>query len=258
MLETAIVKSGKMDVMERSQMDRILKEQLVGQEGLTTSGGELGGLTGIDYLIYGSITKFGARQKGTRISGQRGGLLGGIATSNLTTEMAVDIKVTDIQTGRIILADTVESEAEQGRSFNIGGIRSGGQTADLFADVQRNTAQKLSEAVVTTRIPIKVIQIQADGTLILNYGNVFFEVGDRLTAYEVGEQVVDPDTGEVLGAEETALGSVHVTSVEPRFSRAKPLGDFPISVGSVLKRSPKQSQRKGGRSKKRKRSGRLF
>ena len=69
MLETAIVKSNKMDVMERRQLGEVLAEQGLGQVGLTTSGGQVGGLTGVDYLIYGSITRFGARKSGFSISG---------------------------------------------------------------------------------------------------------------------------------------------------------------------------------------------
>ena len=221
MLETAIVKSNKMDVMERSRMDGVLGEQLLGQSGITGSGGQVGGLTGVDYLIYGSITKFGARESGFGISGRRGvgSLLGGgagrafgggISTASVTTEMAVDLRVTDVATGQIILADTIEGEAKTGEAFSIGGISTAETGADPFADVQRIVAAKLSETVVTTSIPFKVIQVQTDGTLILNYGNVFLSEGDVLALYEVGEQFIDPDTGEVLGAEETEIGTVQI------------------------------------------------
>ena len=87
--------------------------------------------------------------------------------------MAVDLKITDVSTGRIILADTVKGEAEQGRSVNISGIQSSNSAADPFADVQRIVASRLAEAIVTSQIPIKVIQIQDDGGLILNYGEAF-------------------------------------------------------------------------------------
>ena len=44
-------------------------------------------------------------------------------------------------------------------------------SGDPFGDVQEVVAAKIAEAIVTSRIPIKVIQIQADGTLIVNYGD---------------------------------------------------------------------------------------
>ena len=268
MLETAIVKSNKMDVMERRQLTGVLEEQGLGQLGLTTSGGQVGGLTGVDYLIYGSITRFGARKSGFSISGASGlsSLLGraagaafggGLGAGSVTTEMAVDLKITDVATGKIILADTVKGEAKQGESFSVAGISKSETGADPFADVQRIVAAKISEAVVTTKIPFKVIKVQADGTLILNYGNVFLKAGDMLAAFEVGEQFIDPDTDEVLGSEETEIGMVQVVAAQSRFSKARVVGEgVPIVAGSILKRSKIAVAKEG--PAKRKMSGSSF
>ena len=263
MLETAIVKSRKMDVMERVRMDTILEEQLLGQVDLTTSGGEVGGLIGIDYMIYGAITKFGVREEGFSVGGgvtsllddRLAGIVGSVASSSATTEMAVDIKVTDVANGQIVLADTVEGVAEQGQAIRAGGVSISEGTGDPFADVQRVVAQRLAEAVVTSRIPIKVIQVQGDGTLILNYGNVFLSPGDTLAMFDVGEQFVDPDTGEVLGSEETQVGKVQVVAAETKFSKARVAeSERPVAAGAVLRRiqvmpdaRPKERQRSGGR-----------
>ena len=248
MLETAIVKSGKMDVMERGQLDAVVNEQAIAQLGLTDSGGQVGGLQGVDYLIYGMITKFGTKESGFSASSDKGvgslfggrarqGAGGGVKTAKLTTEMAVDLKVTEVASGKIVLADSVGGEVEAGGGFSVGGIESSESSADPFADVQRVVAAKISEKIVTTHFPIKVIQTQGDGTLILNYGNVFFAPGDQLTLFEVGESFVDPDTGEVLGAEETELGRVQITVAETRFSKARLIGEpIAVSAGTVLKR----------------------
>ena len=248
MLETSIVKSGKMDVMERNQIDGILQEQGLGQIGLTTSGGEVGGLTGVDYLIYGSITKFGASQDSMSVSNTRGvgsllsnraqGVMDNVSIGRLVTEMSVDVKVTDVATGHVVLADTVQGQATQGEAFKVAGIESFQASADPFADVQRIVTARIAEAIVTSRIPIKVIQVQSDGTLILNYGNVFLKPGNILALFKVGDEIMDPDTGEILGAEKTEVGTVQVTEVEPKFSKAIIVGEaFPITVGSVLRRT---------------------
>ena len=248
MLETAIIKTGKMDVMERQQIDAVIVEQGLGEMGLTTAGGRIGGLTGVDYYLYGTITRFGVRAGGFEVSGNSGvgrlanrrtrGLLGGgVSKSTLETEMGVDLKVTDVATGHIVVADAVSSSVQQGSALSIGGLRRAEVSGDPFADVQEVVAARIAEAVVTSRIPIKVIQVQSDGTLILNYGDVFFGPGDRLAAFSVGESIVDPDTGEILGAEETEIGMVEVTRAEPRFSRAAPVGDGSrIGTGTTLKR----------------------
>lgn len=243
MLETAIVKSNKMDVMERNQLAGIIGEQAMGEYGLTTAGGTVGGLTGIDYLVYGSITKFGVGGSqmgstgGSLLGNAFDGALGAFGTSSLTTEMAVDVKVTDVSTGRIVLADAVEAEMEAAQSHSVGGFYIDDASGDPFADVQRVVAALMAEAIVTSRIPFKVIKVQDDGTLILNYGNVFLQPGDSLAMFEVGEQFVDPDTGEVLGSEETEIGRVEVTSSHAKFSKAMVVeSTVLVSEGSVLRR----------------------
>ena len=100
---------------------------------------------------------------------------GGISKSNVTTEMGVDLKVTNVASGHIVIADSVSSSVQQRGGFSIGGIRKAQSQGDPFADVQQAVAAKIAEAIVTSRIPIKVIQVQGDGTLMLNYGDVFFE-----------------------------------------------------------------------------------
>ena len=150
------------------------------------------------------------------------------------------------------MADSVEGSVQQGSAFSVGGIQSAQASADPFGDVQRVVAAKISEAIVTTHIPIKVIQVQKDGTLILNYGNVFFAPGDQLVAFVVGESFVDPDTGETLGTEETEVGYVKIIRAEARFSRAQTLGESqePIVAGSVLRR-PLKPFKESSRKRKR-------
>ena len=256
MLETAIFKTGKMGVLERARMD-VFEERALGQTGLTDAGGQIGGVAGADYLVYGSITKFGMKYGGFSLKGgdkKKKGLLGsGLATSTITVEMGVDIKVTDVDNGQIVIADHVQGKVKEGQGFFVGGITSVENSADPFADVQRVVAAKIAEALVTYRYPIKVIKIQDNGLLILNYGEIFFSKGDRLAMFEVGESFVDPDTGERLGAEETLLGTAKIVSVDKRFARAKIVGDkFDAPVGSTLKRI---SKRQAKDIEKRKRSG---
>lgn len=252
MLETAIAKTGKMDVMERGALDQLLTEQGLTEVGLTTSGGSFGNLTGVDYYVYGTITRFGAKQSGFSLSdGQQGGRGGSLISRNrVETEMGVDLKVTDVETGHIVIADSVSSTVKQGGGFSVAGFSKAKDSGDPFADVQSAVAAKIAEAIVTSRIPIKVIQIQDDGTLIVNYGNVFFSGGEQLAAFKVGESFVDPDTGEVLGAEETHVGTIQVTRVEPRFSRAKTISGE-VGVGVALKRiatAPENGKKRKKRS----------
>ena len=167
------------------------------------------------------------------------------STKKATVDMSVDLKVTNVKSGSIAVADHVEGSVTTGQAFSIGGVSSSKGSADPFADVQRVVAAKISKAVVTARIPIKVIKVQTNGTFVLNYGNVFLEEGDVLSAFIVGGKIVDPDTKEVLGAEETLRGAVIVIEAHQKFSRAK-FVDEPLKVanGDVLRRPSRAQEMK--------------
>ena len=86
--------------------------------------------------------------------------------------------------------------------------------------------------------PIKVINVK-DDTVYLNYGSSVLTKcswGNPESCYlkivELGEGFVDPDTGEVLGAEEEYIGAVEVIEPKGKFTIAKILeGD--ISRGAI-------------------------
>lgn len=257
MLETAIFKTGKMDLFERSRMDAV-EEQLLAEGGLTDAGGKVGSLTGVDYLMYGAVTKFGSATQGTSVNtsrfGRFGRKAGGVNSGKATVEMGVDIRITDVETGKILIADSVEGSVQAGSAFSVGGVSSAKGSADPFADVQRVVAAMIAEKIVTYRYPIKIISKQGDGTLIVNYGSIMLKPDDILVAFALGEAFVDPDTGETLGAEETELGSVTVTQADARFSKARVASGDPaaFAVGTILKRGTTTSSPDDG---KRKRSG---
>ena len=73
------------------------------------------------------------------------------------------------------------------------------------------------------------------------------KVGDIYEIFALGEAMIDPDTGENLGAEETLIGTIKVTSVLPKFSKGTIVGeDNGISKGQILrlKKDKKQEANK--------------
>ena len=61
MLETQMQKVGRFKIMERNRVDEVLAEQ--GLQGEFSDSGASMNLGAIDYLVYGSITKFGSKKK---------------------------------------------------------------------------------------------------------------------------------------------------------------------------------------------------
>ena len=212
MLETQLVKTNKFKIIERSRLAEILKEKGLGSVGVTTgSNNSFSGVQGVDYLIYGSITKLGKAGSATNV--------GGMSFGGNSVEMAVDLRVIDAHNGEIIKADTVGEQIKAGGGFSSGVFSTANKTADPLADVQRLTAKSIAAVITTTIYPIKVIAKQGDGTYVVNYGDSVLTNGDVLKIFRLGESFKDPDTGKVLGAEETEVGLLQVKEATGTFSK---------------------------------------
>jgi len=209
MLETAISQTNKFELMERSRMDDILGEQALSAGGLTQGSGEIGGLGGIDYLIYGSITKLGTTTNAVAF--------GGIGGGGQKAEMSVDIRVVDITTGSIKISKTVEDSAKSGSAFAMEGLAIGGEEADPLGDVQRKTANAVATMIAMEIFPLKVINV-SKGEAYVNYGPPSVKKGRFYKVVELGEGFTDPDTGEVLGQDETYIGAIEITETKSKYS----------------------------------------
>jgi hypothetical protein len=209
MLETAISQTNKFELMERSRMDDILGEQALSAGGLTQGSGQIGGLGGIDYLIYGSITKLGTTSNAMAI--------GGIGGGGQKAEMSVDIRVVDITTGSIKISKTVEDSAKSGSAFAMEGLAIGGEEADPLGDVQRKTANAVATMIAMEIFPLKVINV-SKGEAYVNYGPPSVKKGRFYKVVELGEGFTDPDTGEVLGQDETYIGAIEITETKSKYS----------------------------------------
>lgn len=219
MLTTALIKTRKFHVIERARLAEILKEQgLSSETGLIEDGVNLGGITGVDYLLYGSITKLGIEAKGLG--------LGAYKMGSRKARMAVDIKIVDAQTGRAVIADSVEELVELGKQLEItGAFEQKSAEADPLADVMRTVANSSVKLIVSAIYPIKVVNVSGSGTVTLNYGKGLIEEGGVYRVFLTGKEIIDPDTKEVLGSEEKEIGMIEITSVQAKFSKAKIITD---------------------------------
>ncbi len=230
MLETALASTNKFELIERSRIGDLISEQALSAGGITQGNGQIGGISGVDYLIYGSITKLGVENNEFK--------LGDFQSDSQDGVMSVDLRVVDVTTGSIKISETVEVEASISSALNIDGRSIGGDEADPLSTVQRIAATQIAGKISLNIFPIKVINVK-DNTVYLNYGSSVLSKCSwsspkscYLKIVELGEGFVDPDTGEVLGAEEEYIGAVEVTEPKGKFTIANIL-EGEISRGAV-------------------------
>lgn len=118
MLTTALFNTNRFIVLEREQLDEVLKEQDLAAAGRVKKGTEArtGEIYGADLIITASVTEFegGARGVGggTRVLGVT---VGGAMKK---AHIAIDLRIIDATTSQIVAATTVEGSAT---SFGAGG-----------------------------------------------------------------------------------------------------------------------------------------
>src|SRR5579862_789702 len=155
------------------------------------------------------------------------------ANSNCNSSSAslqVDIRITDGKTGEERYAKHV-TKTEQGQTV------CGGRSSVDVSGLLRVAAQSVSMGLVTIMYPVKVVDVDADGQVVLNYGEGLLAAGDVFAVFQEGREIRDPDTGAVLGNSEKLLGLVKITEVMPKMSKATMMTAFPVapSVGSVAR-----------------------
>ncbi len=144
-LDTLLVNTDRFNVIERTQLDQLLKEQ--GLEGIVR-GDELAKqakVRGVDYLLLGKVTNFRVKAEKTAtgfglgdIAGPLGMHVGGFDYKNkksrVKSEIGVDIRLVDPSTGEVPVAQF----GEYNRIDEIGaiGIEVLGTNAEAEADLK--------------------------------------------------------------------------------------------------------------------------
>ena len=127
MLTTALFNSGRFIVLERQAIDDVMAEQDLGASGRVKqeTAAAIGEIEGAELMVVAAVTEFSENASGR--SGSLGGsrigrVIGGIAGGSSSAHMAIDLRIIDTNSSRVLAATSVEGEA---KDFNIGGALAG-------------------------------------------------------------------------------------------------------------------------------------
>jgi curli biogenesis system outer membrane secretion channel CsgG len=219
MLVTSLVESKKFIVIEREELDEILKEQGLGQSGLVTpqSAAKVGQLLGLQRIITGSVTEFGSKQN--KVGGGFGGFNLGVSTT--TARVTVDIRIINVNTGEITMAKSAEGEDSSTGLDNVGIQDIDFHNSDTWDNTQLGIASREAIGQCVEFIVEDMQGLPWEGKIIKVSGTVIYmkpgskggvEPGMEFAVYRPGEELIDPDTGISLGSEETKIGTIMYTA----------------------------------------------
>lgn len=244
MLTTSLVESNRFIVVERQNLEDVMKEQSLGASGMVNelTAPRVGEILGAQVFIRGAVTEFQERTGGN--AGGVGFGRFGIGISTSRAHVAIDLKIYDASTGVVLFAKSIDKNIEESglvMATTIKGITFGGggfQKTPIGKAVRECINEAVDAVIIKMeKIPwrgaiVKTVQ----GKIYVNAGqDANLKPGDILTVYRSGEELIDPETGLGLGSEETRIGIIKIERVEPKFSVAFPVEGSDFKTKDVLK-----------------------
>ena len=245
-LLTELVKSQSFTVVDRQQMESLLGEQGFQQTGIVSdqTAVQVGKILGIQLGIFGSITKFEIQEEtGEDLSS----LLLREFTNNKykledqTTSIArltVDLKIIDIESGEITMAEKISSSAKIKNSADRG------FTTEVISKSASSASESIIEKIVeaSENIPwsAAVTNVIDSKKIVINAGSVNgVEKGLIFNIEGKGEEIIDPSTGISLGFIPSNSGKVIVINSELGAGKASMCEvmdgkDFTVNVGDFV------------------------
>ncbi len=241
---TALVERGAVRVFERKRLEAIMKEQNLSVSGNVdpATAVKIGKLIGVQYILTGKITRFAYKGKSFDAFFKIG-----FKFKNKKLEGRLDIRLIRTDTGEVVYVDKGKGEKKfmNLRIATIGGGTDYDETMvnDIFEPIVEQMADKLSKKVKDLKIDSpemtvkegKVIAVKGDSVFINLGSRNGVQVGDVFTVKKKGDVLIDPDTGEELGAEMTTVGTVKVVDVKEKYSKCKVISGTPHK-GNIVTR----------------------
>jgi curli biogenesis system outer membrane secretion channel CsgG len=227
MLYTELVKPKKFRVVDRVALGTIMEEQSLGQSGAVdpATAAQIGKLRSADYMVIGTVTEAGSSNKS--------GGIGYIKVGRNKVTLAVDIRFVDTTTGEALFAEMFRAENKK-MGFKVGHVDFDGENP-TGGEMGREVIQNISRKIMMAVYPAKISRVnEAGNEVVLNYGEVLFDVGEVWDVYRQGEEIVDFDTGEVIGKDEVKVGSISTSRVQASLTYAT-ITEGDIQVGDVCR-----------------------
>jgi curli biogenesis system outer membrane secretion channel CsgG len=230
-IDTAFSENAKLSdmfsVVEREKLDLVLKEQGLGSSGALdqASAAKIGRILGVKYIVTGGVDKFSVNQTGGGI-----GMLG-VGGNVMQADATINVRFIDTTTAERVFSVAAEAEVRKGGGF----VKGVGLSRDSEWGLASETVEKASKAVVTkllagnylarlsgggaaVSLEGKVAKVDGNRAWINIGSSSGVKAGDKFRIFAIGEELLDPDTGQKLGADEKESGTGAVTEVQEKFA----------------------------------------
>ncbi|BCX78926.1 CsgG/HfaB family protein [Campylobacter sp. 19-13652] len=199
-LSAKLSESGKFILLERSDLSLIQNEQ--SYSGINPA------TIGADYLLVGSITEFGRKEKSDVAIFSR--------TRYQTAYAGVSVRIVDTATGQVIYGTQGQGEAtsEAGSTFGVGTHQGYDATLNdkAISAAFDNVINKIMQNLLDKPWKSYVLSVEGDSIVMGGGARQNVKIGDEFGVYKKGKMVKNPQTGAMIELPGTKIASVRVIS----------------------------------------------
>lgn len=223
----------KFDVVADSDLEELIKKQKVAQSELYDKGdkalAQTGKLAGVKYYLVTAIDDFEDYSETAVFEGT-----GRSATRRMIRLSAVG-KIYDSTTGKLLESASFQCSNKDLMNERSYSTKDGVLSDELLVAMAREMAGRIANRVTDVIFPAKVLA-RRDMLITLNRGDGTGVAVDQVwDVFAAGEDLIDPDTKEVLGKEEIPVGKARITGVQPKTSTAELIEDKGVQKGAIAR-----------------------
>jgi curli biogenesis system outer membrane secretion channel CsgG len=249
-LSDLLQQSGQFDVLERSDLDAMLKEQgLVAAHGNVKQAAQHDAeLLGAQVVVHGFVTTYSNNANSSGFSIGFGNPAfdqsnGTIGTNTSRGVIGIEIKLVDTSTGKLIAASKFDDDFHiKSHDLSVTGALSASKTNSInpvLGQVTENVMKRAASFIIEQLSSVEwvghVVDVNADD-IFLNVGvQNGASVGDVFAVSRVSRRIVDDESGELLGVVEQPIGQIKIYDVRDKFSIAHPTSEVVVQKDDVVR-----------------------
>jgi hypothetical protein len=221
----ALVGSRRFDILNRSNQNlfEIEKAFITGGDAARAEVARLGQAAGADYLAIVSLQGLSISNNMREKIQMTGETIVSSAASG-----TVNVEVIEFSSRKLKWTGSQKFSANYDGATAVTG-------ANLSSLVSSASA-KLVDNLISSIYPIEVIKMLGKNMAIINRGSNSVKIGQRFTFYLKGEELIDKQSGENLGALEIKVGRGKIIDVNPKYSTVKlDEGEFDSSASYIAR-----------------------
>ena len=211
----------KFEIIARSDLDALLEEGAFTGAGLQVGGS--------DYLLVPVIDDYQDLIERATFEGI------GATAEKRKIRLGMVARIYDSTSGKLIESANFQLDNKNMEKLLSNSSRNGSFSDELLRKIAEEMGGKIANRVVDVIYPARVIALTGPQVTINRGDGTGIRVGQAWAVYALGEEMIDPDTGESLGQSEVKVGTVRIDRVSPKFSTGTISENYGIAKGFVVR-----------------------